>query len=116
MVGIHHKLSGAPRHPARSSKPVLAICTYGIAARAVIFAIIGGFLIDAAIRVRPEEAANIGEALDWVRTLPFGGALYVFSALGLMAFAAPCVVSHLIGVHTPTALTVKAAAAKLLAR
>jgi hypothetical protein len=42
--------------------------------------------------VRPQAAGSIGEALDWVRSLPFGGILYMVAAAGLLAFAAACVV------------------------
>jgi hypothetical protein len=78
--------------PARFQPLLVPLCTYGIAARGVLFGIIGGFLVYAALTVRPEEAGNIGEALDWVRSLPFGGVLYIAAALGLLAFAGACVV------------------------
>ncbi len=78
--------------PHDREKLLVPLCTFGIAARGVVFAVIGGFLVYAAITVRPEEARSIGEALDWVRSLPFGGILYILGALGLLAFAASCFV------------------------
>lgn len=93
---IWKALSGAYRKrldiPHDQEKLLVPLCTYGIAARGVVFAIIGGFLLYAAIAVDPKEAGSIGEALDWVRNLPFGGILYMVVALGLLAFAASCFV------------------------
>jgi len=91
---IWKAISGAYRKrldiPGRQEKLLVPICTYGIAARGVLFAIMGGFLGYAALTVRPEEAGSFGEALDWIRSLPFGGPLYIAAALGLLAFAASC--------------------------
>jgi hypothetical protein len=96
LGNIWKGISGAYRKrldlPARARKPLLALCTFGIAARGALFAIVGGFLLYAAISVRPDQAGSVGEALDWVRSLPFGGILYLVAALGLVAFAASCVV------------------------
>ena len=93
---IWKALSGAYRKrldiPHDQEKFLVPLCTYGIAARGVVFAIIGGFLVYAAVAVRPEEAGSIGEALDWVRSLPFGGVLFTVVALGLLSFALSCFV------------------------
>ena len=93
---IWKAISGAYRKrldlPHDREKLLVPLCSFGIAARGVVFAIIGGFLLYAAVTFRPEKAGSIGEALDWVRSLPFGGILYVVAALGLFAFACGCVV------------------------
>jgi hypothetical protein len=78
--------------PGHLEKGLAALCTYGIAARGLVFVILGGFIFYAAISIRPEEAGSVGDALDWVRSLPFGGVLYVVVAAGLLAFAACCAV------------------------
>ncbi|SFV36583.1 protein of unknown function [Devosia crocina] len=64
------------------------ICAFGIVARGVIFAIVGGFLVYAAFTVSPEQAGGTKEALDYVHALPFGRWLYGAVALGLVAFGA----------------------------
>ncbi|CCF19939.1 conserved membrane protein of unknown function [Pseudorhizobium banfieldiae] len=64
------------------------LCIYGLAARGVIFAIIGGFFLYAAWAADPQQGGSTADALAWVRSLPFGGVLYGLAALGLFAFGA----------------------------
>lgn len=64
------------------------ICMFGLAARGVVFVIIGGFLLYAAFTVSPEQAGGTADALEYVRRLPFGAWLYGLAALGLVAFGA----------------------------
>lgn len=59
----------------------------GLLARAVIFAIIGVFLIVAAVQADPSEARGVGGALDWLRGQAWGGILLALIGLGLVAFA-----------------------------
>jgi hypothetical protein len=93
---IWKAFSGKYREPLdilpRLEKLLILICTYGIAARGVVFCILGGFLVYAGIVVEPNEAGSMGDALDWVRGLPFGGVLFILAAIGLIAFAASCVI------------------------
>lgn len=63
------------------------VVKFGILARAVIFAIIGVFLIVAAIQADPSEARGVGGALDWLRGQAWGSVLLGLIGLGLMAFA-----------------------------
>jgi hypothetical protein len=58
----------------------------GLGARGVVFLIIGGFLVLAALRARPEEAKGVGDALATLATQPFGTALLLIVALGLCAY------------------------------
>ena len=89
-------ISGAFRKrldiPAQQQKLLVPLCTYGIAARGAVFVILGGFLVFAALTVRPEQAGSVGVALDWIRTLPAGRLLYILFAVGLLAFAGSCLV------------------------
>lgn len=73
---------------ARGSRPVTIASIYGLSARGVLFAIVGMFFIYAAINVAPQQAGSIGDALNWIRGLPFGGVLYALVALGLASFGA----------------------------
>jgi hypothetical protein len=58
----------------------------GYSARGLIYAIIGGFLIWAALESKPENAAGLGEALDEVAQQPYGGLLLALVAIGFMAY------------------------------
>ena len=62
------------------------ICIFGLGARGLVFAIVGGFLVYAAFTVSPEQAGGTAEALDYLHALPFGRWLYGLIALGLVAF------------------------------
>ena len=63
-----------------------SICVYGLVARGVVFAVVGTLFVYAGINVNPDEAGNTADALNWLRQLPFGSAVYVIVALGLAAF------------------------------
>jgi hypothetical protein len=58
----------------------------GILSRAVVFAIIGGFLIYAAITANPDQAVGMGGALDWLRGRTYGAVLLGLIGAGLFAF------------------------------
>lgn len=63
------------------------ICRAGILARAIVFTIIGLFLIIAAWHADPSEAKGVGAALDTLRDQPFGSPLLAAVGLGLVAYA-----------------------------
>jgi hypothetical protein len=58
----------------------------GIAARAVVFLITGGFLVLAARNANPTEATGLSGALTSLQTAPWGPWLLGLVALGLLAF------------------------------
>ena len=58
----------------------------GYAARGVVFGIIGGFLIQAALQTNPNQARGLGGALSTVASQPFGPYLLGVVALGLVAY------------------------------
>lgn len=62
------------------------VCQFGLIARGALLAIVGGFVLYAAMTVQPDNAGGISEALDYVHGLPFGRWLYGLAALGLVAF------------------------------
>ena len=66
---------------------VVRLSRFGIAARAIVGAIAGGFLLLAAIDSNAGQAKGFGESLATVRQAPFGGVLFAVVALGLLAFA-----------------------------
>lgn len=69
-----------------SAKILDLACFFGLVARGLLLAIVGGFLAYAAFTVSPEEVGGISDALDYVRALPYGRWLYGLAALGLVAF------------------------------
>jgi hypothetical protein len=58
----------------------------GYAARAVVFALVGWFLLAAAWRARAEAAGGVEQALRWLRDQPLGTPLLGAVALGLVLF------------------------------
>ena len=73
---------------ARAHRPAIRnICRYGILARAIVFAVIGIFLVIAAWQADPSEAKGLGAALRSLREQPYGPWLLGFVGLGLVAFA-----------------------------
>lgn len=60
---------------------------FGIAARGVVFAIIGLFLLLAAIHANANEARGLGGALEALAEQPFGPWLLGTVALGLIAYS-----------------------------
>lgn len=84
--GVTHRYRKRLRLPPAHARWLDKICVLGLAARGVVFAIIGGFLVYAAFTVSPEQAGGTAEALDYVHSLPFGNWLYGLGALGLTAF------------------------------
>jgi hypothetical protein len=58
----------------------------GFAARGVIFVVIGGFLVLAALRSSSSQVRGLGGALEALEAQPYGWALLAVTAAGLIAF------------------------------
>jgi len=58
----------------------------GFGARGIVFVLIGGFLVLAAIHSRASEARGLGGALRALQTQPYGWVLLGVTAAGLFAF------------------------------
>lgn len=65
---------------------LIKVCRGGIAARGIVFAVIGGYLIRAGLDHNPAKAADTGEALSAIGHQPFGDWLLAFVAIGLIAY------------------------------
>ena len=65
---------------------VILISRFGIAARGVVFGLIGWFLIAAAMHANASEAKGVGGALRYLEGQPYGPWLLGFVALGLIAY------------------------------
>jgi hypothetical protein len=72
----------------KTEDAVAALGVAGQTARGVVFAVIGGFLIDAAVRVEPHKARGLDGALRAVAHATAGRFLLVLVALGLACFGA----------------------------
>lgn len=69
-------------------KAIAPISAIGLIARGIVFCIIGGFFIVAAIRVDPSHARGLNSAMSWLRDQPYGLVLFIVVAAGLVAFGA----------------------------
>ena len=56
--------------------------------RSTVFALIGVFVVFAALQSNPHEATGLAGALRAIKDQPYGGALLAAMALGLLAFGA----------------------------
>lgn len=70
----------------RVRKAYTAIGTVGHLARAVVFALVGVFLLKAAVEYNPSQATGVGGALTKLAHQPAGPALLGVVAAGLVAF------------------------------
>jgi hypothetical protein len=71
---------------ARMQTWIVQLSRFGLAARGVVFALVGVFLVTAAVRSNPSRAKGLGEALGSVRAWSFGSVLLGIIALGLVAY------------------------------
>lgn len=83
---ITRKFERYLRLPTASKGFLRAVCIYGLVSRGVVFAVTGLLFVHAGFRVDPEQAGSMGDAMAWVRQLPYGVILYFAAAAGLAAF------------------------------
>ncbi|KLK91977.1 membrane protein [Microvirga vignae] len=72
--------------PADKRQWVISLGRMGFAARGVVFVIIGGFLILAALHGSSSEVHGLGGALQTLQQQPYGWVLLALTAIGLFAF------------------------------
>lgn len=65
---------------------VIRVARFGIAARGVVFLVIGGFLAQAALREDASRAGGIADSLATIGQQPYGRALLALVAVGLLAY------------------------------
>ncbi|MBV6626421.1 MAG: DUF1206 domain-containing protein [Rivularia sp. (in: Bacteria)] len=71
---------------------IIAICRFGLAARSIVFFLIGWFVIEAAYMARASQVGGLNEALETLAGQPYGPWLLTFVALGLMSYGVYMVV------------------------
>ena len=67
---------------------VIRTCKFGIAARGVVFLLVGWFLVRAGLAIDASEARDFGHSLNELRQQPYGRTLLFVVAFGLMGYAA----------------------------
>ncbi len=67
-------------------KWVVGIGRFGLAARGIVFSVIGFFLIQAARQYDPSEVRGLGEALQVLAQQPYGAWILGIVAIGLIAY------------------------------
>lgn len=72
----------------RTEQVVAALGVAGQTARGVVFGIVGGFFVDAAVDYDPAKAQGLDGALRSLARAPLGTAMLVVVAIGLAAFGA----------------------------
>jgi hypothetical protein len=72
--------------PARARRAVIHVSRFGIAARGVVFGVIGIGLVLAAWRTDPGEAMGVGGALRWLAGQAYGPWILAVVAAGLIAY------------------------------
>lgn len=71
---------------ARDLRWAVPVSRFGLIARGIVFAIIGGFLIVAALQADSAQVVGLKGALDALRAQPYGAWLLALVAAGLFAF------------------------------
>jgi Domain of Unknown Function (DUF1206) len=92
-AGIAHMIKGYRARfeqylqmDAATLEKVSPVCRFGLIARGVVFVIIGGFLIVAAVEFDSAQARGLQGALQTLQQQPYGWVLLGIVALGLVAF------------------------------
>ena len=71
----------------KQQKLLVNICRFGIAARGVVFVMIGFFVLQAAKNYNPDKVKGLDGALSTLTQQPFGKVLLALMSLGLIAYA-----------------------------
>lgn len=85
--GAHAKKIEAWKLPQGWSRTAVRVGTAGQAGRALVLALIGGFLVLAAVRSDASEARGLDAALHAVAQQAYGRVLLTVAVLGLLAYA-----------------------------
>ena len=76
------------RMPAGLRRPAVKVGVVGLLGRGAVFALIGVFLLRAAVLVDPSEAKGLDAVLQTVAAQPYGRVLLALAVIGVLAYAA----------------------------
>jgi hypothetical protein len=76
--------------PQRTRRTVSVAATVGIAAKTLVYALAGAFLVRAAVRHEPDSGVGLDGALSQVAKEPFGAIVLTVAAVGMAAYAVWC--------------------------
>lgn len=93
--GVVKDYEGRVAIPARHKGLLDPIAQYGLMARGALFIVIGGLILYAAITVSTEDAGGLRDALDWLRSQPYGAVFYAIAAAGLAAYGGYAIIQAL---------------------
>lgn len=82
-IGRHMRLA---EMTSDTSRWIIHVSRFGIAARGVVFVLVGWFFVQAAVQYDPSEAGGVAEALNTLARESYGPWLLGVVALGLIAF------------------------------
>lgn len=74
------------RTPERLRRPVVLVGAFGMAGRGVVIALVGVFVVQAAVRFDPEDAKGLDQTLQALADRPYGRPLLLAAAVALLAF------------------------------
>lgn len=88
-VRVVKRLQKRPRHWPWAAEAwlVIAISEFGVLARALVFVLVGMFLVAAAWKYQPQHSRGFSGALESIRAQAYGQWLLGAVAIGLMAYA-----------------------------
>ena len=75
------------RVPDRLRRPAVTVGVFGLVGRSAVVGLVGGFLVNAAVRFDPEQAQGLDGALHVVAEQPFGSVLLGSAAVGVLGYA-----------------------------
>lgn len=88
VLGKHLEKLETYRVPDALRTPVKVVGTVGLAGRGLVVALIGGFLVQAAVQFDPQEAKGLDAALQSLAGRAYGTALLAVAVLGMLCYAA----------------------------
>lgn len=88
LTGHHLEQLDRGRGPQVLQRVAGPLGTAGLVGRGLVLALVGGFLLRAAVQFDPQEAKGLDAALQALAEQPYGKALLAAAVAGLLAYAA----------------------------
>ena len=103
LKGTHAKKIEAWKVPDGRARTAVRIGTVGLVGRALVLALVGAFLVSAAVQADPKEAKGLDASLHALAGQPFGKVLLGVAVVGLLAYAVWSFVEAAFHRHEPSA-------------